>query len=165
MKQQITEEQKIHEQWYKESSNQTLETLPEFIRHLTEDYNHDYGTICHAIAAGSIATAWAINNSPEGGITGFQAGAIMWEFIKHWNYTGNKLGLRIVNYDDLLYPQYEDRFTNTISRDHWKRVQEEAHKKLEENNSSEFKADGRVVAHWQSIVDGNLPFGFTIKED
>jgi hypothetical protein len=165
MKPQITEEQKIHEQWYKESSNQTLETLPEFIRHLTEDYNHDYGTICHAIAAGSIATAWAINKSPEGGITGFQAGAIMWEFIKHWNYTGNKLGLRIVNYDDLLYPQYEDRFTNTISRDHWERVQEEANKKLEEVNLEITVADRRVVAHWQSIVDGNLPFGFTIKED
>jgi hypothetical protein len=165
MKQQITEEQNVHKEWYEQSNTQTLETLPEFLRHLTEDYSHDYGTICHAITAGAIATANAINKSPEGGITGFQAGCIMWEFIRHWNYTNNKLGLKIVNYDNLLFPQYESSFTNTISQDHWKRVQEEAKKRLEENETSEFKAGKSVLAHWQSIVDGNLPFGFTIKED
>ena len=49
MKQQITEEQNVHKEWYEQSKTQTLETLPEFLRHLTEDFSHDYGTICHAI--------------------------------------------------------------------------------------------------------------------
>ena len=54
MKQQITEEMKIHDGWYKEAKKQTVETLPEFVRHLTEDYSHDYGTICYAVEAGAI---------------------------------------------------------------------------------------------------------------
>ena len=160
MKQQITEEQKIHNEWYEKAKNQTLDTLPDFLKHLTEDYGHDYGTICHAIASGAIATAWAIDKTPEGGITGFQAGAIMWEFIKHWNYSGNKLGLRILDYDNLLFPEYADRFTNTINKEKWKRVQAEAKANLERGDT----AHPDVLAHWQSIVDGNLPFGFTISE-
>ena len=35
MKQQITEEMKIQNEWYKEAKKQTVETLPEFARHLT----------------------------------------------------------------------------------------------------------------------------------
>src|SRR5690349_20327046 len=70
----ITEESGEHKQWYVDAHapEMTLETLPEFLRHLTEDYHHDYGTICHALAAGAIATAYAMDRSPQGGITGFQ---------------------------------------------------------------------------------------------
>lgn len=48
---QITEKDNEQEIWFKEAEKQTLETLPEFIRHLLEDYGHDYGTICHALAS------------------------------------------------------------------------------------------------------------------
>ena len=89
----ITEEMKIHEEWYKQAKEQTLETLPAFLNHLINDYGHDYGTICHAIAAGAIGAAYALERSPQGGITGFQAGCIMWCFIRHWNYDHNKTGL------------------------------------------------------------------------
>ena len=30
----------------------------------------------------------------------------MWDFIIDWMYTSNQCGLRIVDYDDMLYPQY-----------------------------------------------------------
>lgn len=92
MKQQITEEMKIQNEWYKEAKKQTVETLPEFVRHLTEDYSHDYGTICHAVAAAGIAAMYAVDNSPTGGITGFQAGCIMWKVIREWNFQNNKTG-------------------------------------------------------------------------
>jgi hypothetical protein len=84
MKTNITEDMHIHEQWYEEAKKQTLTTLPEFCRSLSEDYHHDYGTICHAITAAGIATMWAMNHTEQGGITGFQASCIMWEFIKNW---------------------------------------------------------------------------------
>lgn len=161
MKQQITEEQNLQDQWYQDAKKQTMQTLPEFLRHLTEDYDHDYGTICHAMAAGSIATAWAIDKSPQGGITGFQGGAVMWEFIRQWNYKSNKLGLKIVDYDKILYPQYANVFDNTIGKEHWTRIQEQAKASIE--NSPTAHPD--VVAHWQSIVDGKLPFGFTISNE
>jgi len=157
----ITEEMKLQDEWYKEAKDQTLETLPEFINKLINNYSHDYGTICHAITASAIGTAWAIDKSDEGGITGFQASAIMWEFIKHWMYQDNKLGLRLINYDDILFPQYKDRFKNTISSEHWERIRKEAKNELEK---SEGKAHSDVIAHWQSIIDGKLPFDFMLKD-
>lgn len=156
----ITEEMKIHEEWYKEAKKVTLEKLPGFINHLMNDYRHDYGTICHAMAAGGIATMWAIDKAPQGGITGFQAGCIMWEFIRHWNYSYNKCGLRLVDYDDMLYPQYYDRFQKTISKSVWESLQAEARQHLANNGG----AVTAVTAHWKSIVDGEVPFGYTVAE-
>lgn len=161
MKQKIAEEDNIHKEWYELASKQTLETLPEFLRHVTEEFEHDYGTICHAITASAIAAAYAVNSHPQGGITGFQAGAVMWEFIRNWNYKSNKTGLKIVDYDNLLYPQYEDKFENTITNHQWSKLQEEAKLRIQESpNAAE-----RVLGHWQSIVVGNIPFGFKLKED
>ena len=80
----ITEKDKEDVQWYKDAKNQTLETLPDFINHLVKDYSHDYGTICKAIASAMVGVGNAINNSDQGGITGFQSSCIMWEFIQHW---------------------------------------------------------------------------------
>ena len=116
----------IKEEWLKKAKKATIETLPAFLKELTEEYSHDYGTICHAVAIGAIAAAWAVDHSPTGGITGFQAGCIMWEFIRHWNFSSNKTGLRIIDYDNFLYPQYEDSYQKTISKDTWKAIQDAA---------------------------------------
>lgn len=236
MEQQITEEMKIHDEWYKEAKKQTVETLPEFVRHLTEDYSHDYGTICHAVAAAGIAAMCAVNNSPTGGITGFQAGCIMWKVIREWNFQNNKTGLKILDYDNLLYPQYKDSFVS-ISSKIWESVKKEAQNKVNQNNDAvekwkaahakwvddmeKFKVDvvewqkqhpeyptyednpkfyehlgfgtmkewdeenekqesgfmfaptepcnpsacQNVIFHWQSIANGNVPFGLKIEEE
>lgn len=157
----ITEEMKIHEQWYKEAQDKdmTLETIPAFLKKLTTEYNHDYGTICHALTAGAIATMWAMNRTPQGGITGFQSGCIMWEFIRNWN--GEKGPLRLIKYDEMLFPQYEDKFQKNISMNTWKYLQEEAKKNID----SKEHASLRVIHHWQSIADGIVPFGYAVKED
>ena len=94
-----------HRGEYEEARAQTVATLPEFVRKLTEDYSHDYGTICHAIAAAALAAAHAVDHSPAGGITGFQSGCIMWEFIQEWQHLRGK-PLRLTNYEDMLFPQY-----------------------------------------------------------
>lgn len=163
-KQKITQEEKIHEKWFADADKITLETLPEFLRHLIEDYEHDYGTICHALSAGAIATMWAMNNHPQGGITGFQAGAVLWGVIKNWSYRSNKTGLRLVDYDDLLYPQYEYKFSKTISSDTWALLQKQAQERLDKNAVDAFGAADIVVNHWKNIVAGVLPFGFKIKD-
>lgn len=156
----INEEMKLHEEWFKEARGQTLETLPSFIEKLATQYNHDYGTICHAIVAAAIGTAWAMDSSECGGITGSQAGFIMWGFIRQWNYNSNKLGLKLINYDNLLYPQYEDNFKNKISVEHWERVREVAKEELKEKTN----AHPTVITHWQSIVNGKLPFDFVLED-
>jgi hypothetical protein len=157
----ITEEMNVHKEWYAQASKQTLETLPEFLRHLMEDYGHDYGTIVHALAAGSIATAWAMNGAPHGGITGFQAGAVMWQFIRGWNYEENKTGMKLINYDKMLYPQYDHMFAKTIKQSTWENIQKEAKKFLEREDY----VHPNVRQHWKSIVAGVVPFGYTIESE
>ena len=217
----------IKEEWQKKAKDVTLETLPQFLKELTENYEHDYGTICHAVAMGAVAGAWAVERSPQGGITGFQAGCVMWEFIRAWNYSSNKMGLRLIDYDNFLYPQYEDKFDKTITKATWEALQQQAREKLQEadrdfdiyleaidkykkdiaafvkkypdywenrehydrltsGNSAEWAEEKEkekngfefapqepfcpventspVYQHWLSIVNGQVPFGYEIKD-
>jgi len=158
----ITEKMSIHKQWYIDANEQTLESLPMFLDDLMNKYNHDYGTICHALASGAIATMWSMNKHPEqGGITGFQASCILWEIIRNWSYPHNKCGMRLIDYDDLLYPQYARKFSNTLSKESFDKLKEVAAKKLSESGT----IHPDVKRHWESIVSGNVPFGFVIKEE
>ena len=159
----ITEEMHLEKEWFEQAREQKLETLPEFMNHILNDYCHGYGTICHAISACALASAWAANESDQGGITGFQASAIMWDFIRQWSYKNNKTSLRIIDYDDMLYPQYEYKFVNKeISPSTWEALQNEAKRLLEEESNY---AHESVVEHWKNIVNGVVPFGFKIKND
>ena len=160
-KKEITEEMGLQEEWYERAKSMRPEDFPEFFREMTEDYIHDYGTVCHAMAAVGLAAMFAFNNSEGacGGITGFQAGCVMWEVIRYMNYENNKCGLRLLDMDDLLYPQYEHKFT-AISKDTWDAVKKEAQKRLLERGA----AHPDVVAHWESIVNGKVPFGLGIED-
>ena len=218
----------LKDEWMKKAKTATIETLPAFLEELTQKYSHDYGTICHAVSMASIAAAWAVAHSPQGGITGFQAGYIMWQFIKDWNYSSNKTGLRLIDYDNFLYPQYEDKYQKTLSPQIWQGIQQEAQAKMDKadadyakylldleqykidiakyvekypdyyDNKEHYdplgigngdqwdaeekkKADGfefapqppydsvnensPVYRHWVSIVQGEIPFGYSIKEE
>jgi hypothetical protein len=72
----------IKEGWKKKAYEVTTDTLPEFLKELSEHYRHDYGTICYALASAAVAAASAMDKSEQGGITGFQAGHVMWQFIR-----------------------------------------------------------------------------------
>lgn len=161
----IAEEMHLEKEWFEDAKKQTIETLPDFMNHVLNDYDHDYGTIVHAVSACAIASAYAANHSENGGITCFQAGCVMWDFIKQWMFSDNKCGLRIIDYDDMLYPQYNNKFCKkTIPSYAWKSLQKRANEFLEETNNGEVAAD-EVIKHWQSIVDGKVPFGYTVEED
>jgi hypothetical protein len=157
----ITYDSHVHEQWYIDAKTQTAESLPEFIRHLTEDFTHDYSTICHACAAAAVAATWAVEHSGQGGITGFQAGAIMWMFITNWMTEYKDKPVRLIDYEKMLYPQFFDTF-RYISSDTWNWLQE--HAKTNLDDASEYMADG-VRKHLQSIVDGVVPFGYYVHRD
>lgn len=164
-KRQITEEMGIHKEWYKEANEQTLDTLMDFINHLMNDYYHDYGTICHAMAASMMATMWAIDHSDRGGITGFQASHVMWQVVRNICYRSNVTGLKITDYDDMLFPQYAYKFDKVMSSEQFAVLQSEAEKRLKENEESEHKAHPTVVAHWTAIAAGIPPFGYRIKKE
>jgi len=160
MPEQITEEMKIHEEWFVEAKTITTETLPAFIRKLTENYNHDYGTIVHAITAAAIAAATAVNKSDVGGITGFQAGCVLWGFISKWMHYEDT-PLKLVNYEHMLYPQYYHDFDKTISPETWEWLREKAGEFLQKERDF---LHPDVKAHWEAIVMGQVPFGYRIDK-
>ena len=157
----ITEEMGIHKDWYVEARNMTPDNLGAFITKLTGEYQHDYGTICHAASAAAVAAAWAVDKSPQGGITGFQAGEIMWGFIIHWMSELDGKPARLVNYADMLYPQYEGNFDKVISKETHEFLVEQAKNKLKDQTD----AGPRVIAHWERIASGEVPFGYRVAAD
>ncbi len=158
----ITEEMEIHEEWYKEAREvKNNEEMNDFIQDKLLNYSHDYGTICHAIASSMIATMTAMNNDKrQGGITAFQASCIVQQVLMKVIFTGNKIGVRILDLEHLMYPQYSYEFEKIISYDTWEKLQNESKKALEVS----LGANQEVRDHWQSIVNGNLPFGFILRD-
>jgi hypothetical protein len=156
----ITEEQGIHKQWYEEARKMTIKKLPKFMRKLDRKYQHDYGTICHAVTASALAGAYAMDHGSQGDITGFQAGYIMWNFISKWMCVEGQ-PLRLIYFEKMLYPQYESMFEKTITADTWQWLQKQARTNLDEQSG----ACEKIRAHWQSIVDGKIPFGCVVKEE
>lgn len=151
----------IKNEWYAEARKITAETLPAFINKLINDYHHDYNTICYSIAAAALAGAYAMESSPSGGITGFQGSAIMWEFIVQWQHCGQRKPMRLLDYENLLYPQYCHYFTS-ISEQTWQAIQCKAAWKLSQETDN---AHPEVVAHWRTIVAGQIPFGLNLGRD
>lgn len=139
----------------------TLDTLPAFITEALEEGGKGYGEICVALGAIAAAAAKAADRSSRGGITGFQAGAVFWEFMHQWGVfdDGPK---KIVCYNDMCYPQYERKFAKTITPDTWKAIQEKAAKCQAESKG---EAHPNVEAHWASIARGEVPFGYTVTDD
>jgi hypothetical protein len=151
--------------WRIESSNMTLKKLPVFLNHIINDYNHDYGTTCHALAVGAVATMWALNNESgtKGGITGFQAGAVMWETIMNWQSHLRGKPLRLMDYSNMIYPQYEYKFEKTISPNIWNTIRVEAKRALDGMKPGNGHPD--VISHMESIIAGIVPFGYKVEEN
>lgn len=137
----------------------TLEELKNYVKDIEKNYNYDYEVAPRAIAQGALAVAWYLEQ--EMGITGFQASFVMWDFIIGWQFRYNKCGLKQIDYDEMLYPQYEDKFEKVISENTWKKLQEQADVNLKKNPS----AHPEVIEHWKNIVAGNVPFGYKVKEN
>ena len=156
MEQYIEEKMHLEKEWFEEAAKvKTTDELVKFVNHILKDYVHDYGTACHAVAACALAGAWVGCESE--GLSGYQAGFVMWDFILNWTKKGNKCGLKLVDYDKFLYPQYEHEFDKTIENEYWGKIQEEARKNLETDAGCE-----SVRMHWRSIVNGTVPFGYRV---
>ena len=67
--------------------------------------------------------------------------------------------MRLVKYDDLLYPQHERSFT-AISKE----TRDYVRQKAEENLGADIThVAPRVVEHWRSIARGAVPFGLRVE--
>lgn len=156
---QITEENHFEDQWFMQAETQTLETLPEFINHLMNDYEHDYDTIIKATAAAMIATFEACNQSEQGGFTGFQAGCIP-RFMMDKFWGESKVGRRVIDFEEMLYPQYDFKFEKIMSSKTWNKLQEIAKEKMKEPVENFHPS---VRTHIHKIAAGQVPFGYTVR--
>ena len=144
----------------KRANIQNFDQLTLYLHTIKNNYNAGYGIAPRAIAQATLATAWFL--SKEFGITGFQAEFVMWDFIRGWDFMSNQCGLRIIDYDNMLYPQYKYKFEKTICVDTWEALQKRAKELLMEREDA---AHPVVIKHWKSIVDGNVPFGYEVEDD
>lgn len=106
----------------------TIEELTEYIESLVNK-NHDYGTCVYAMSMASIATFRYI--SSKLGVSGFQASCADLDFISRTR--GYKLGFMLINYEDLLYPQYKHRVPtwDSLTIKHAEKLAEAAKKQLD----------------------------------
>jgi hypothetical protein len=155
----------IIEGWYNEARKVTLASLPDFIRSVMNDYNHDYGTICKAIGACCVAAGYAANREPQAGITGFQSGAVMWEFIQHWGGYDNSVGMKLLDYSDMIYPQMQSKYEKTLRQRTVDLLKIKAQKQLDKWGGEEATVAPSVLAHVRFIAQGGIPFGYTVSED
>jgi hypothetical protein len=151
----------VKEQLEKERKDiKSFDDLVAFLQRVKDNCNTGYGTAPRAIAQATLATARFLSSAF--GITGFQAGCVMWDFLRGWLYSGNECGMKIVDYDEMLYPQYEYKYEKTIRKDTFEALQKAAKDRIEK--SSEY-THPIVLKHWESIVNGNVPFGYKVKND
>lgn len=157
----ITEADHLENEWLEQAKTQTLETLPTFINHLMNDYEHDYGTSIKATIVAMIATFNACNKSEQGGFTGFQVGFIPW-FMMNEFWGVSEVGRKVIDFKHMLYPQYAHKFEKTMSSKIWHTLQEVAKEKMKEPVEN-FHPD--VREHISKIVAGQIPFGYTVKDE
>ncbi|MBK7380837.1 MAG: hypothetical protein IPJ03_17905 [Ignavibacteriales bacterium] len=85
------------------STPKTLDELNKVIEQLTER-KHDYGTCVYAMSIAAVATFNYV--ASKLGVTGFQASCADLDILRRTrNY---KNGFSIIDYNNLLYPQYWD---------------------------------------------------------
>ena len=153
----------IWQGWFEEAKKCNLEdgSLNKFLDHLKNDYQFDYGTSARATAAAAFATANAFAGYI--GLTGFLWSCAAMYIIGKMCFPHNKLGYRIVDYDNLLYPQYEHDFVGCrISASGAESLRREAQANIDESN-------GRVVhpavmAWWNRLAKKDFPYWLLIEE-
>ena len=122
--------------------------LMDIVRQLAER-KHDYGTCVYAMSIAATAAFQFIAHKL--GVTGFQASCADMDVVRRVRHM--KHGFRIVNYADLLYPQYEASLTMSprsmlAEPDVRKHIRAEATRLLAERGG----AHESVILHWQRLA-------------
>lgn len=91
-------------------------------------------------------------------LTGFQANQASFDIFRRTQRLDGPL--KILEYRNMLYPQYAYQFKNVIDGETWKWIQEEAAKRIHK-----FRAVSSVRNHWKRIVDGKVPFRYKVNHE
>ena len=155
-------DRKVWEGWFEKAKECRFDdgSLKNLLDHIANDYNLDYGTQAKATAAVAFAAASAFAN--EARLTHFQWEAASMDLLGRMMCPFNKLGYEFLDYDDLMYPQYEYRFTERkISAAGAKKLKEEAQKMLDKDGG--YYAAPYVRDWWKKLARGEFPSWLIVK--
>jgi len=145
-------------EWYDRAREVTVETLPEYFAWLLDSGDVDYEDLAHMIGAAALAGAQAVDGSKHGGVSAAQGSRAMWCFVHAWLRSSNFL--RMIDFGSMLFPQNHYLFDPTMPPEVWHWLQDQAAAHLADDFG--IPPAERVAAHWRSIVDGRVPFGYTV---
>jgi hypothetical protein len=127
----------------------TIEQLTAYVQSLV-DRPHDYGTCVYAMSYAAVAAFNFV--ASKLGVTGFQASCADMDILRQTR--GWKWG-RILDYDNLLYPQYcnDERFPSATVLIHDPKVRGQLREKAQKLLAEKPKAHPDVIAHWRMLVE------------
>lgn len=136
----------------KSGSVKTLEQFTELLNEIkSQEWNYD------SLVYSASAIMRSALSVADLGLSTFQAGFVAWELIGYLMHI--KSPAKIIDFNEMLYPQYEAKFQKTISADVWDYLQNKANEYLDNNTT----ALTEVIEHWRKIKSGMIPFGYTIS--
>lgn len=138
----------------------TKEQLLEFLDKEIENEELTKDNIDHAIAAFMLAASNVLVQKHGNLIDKDKAGDIMWNFIRHWLPEFAYAPIRMLIYEDLLFPQFERNF-KTITKDIQEWVKKQAEHNLKTHGD---KAAPELVEHWRKIINGYIPYDLELEE-
>ena len=149
---------KLNEEWLKFEPKSEKE-LFRFIHELTTKYQNDYGTSVHLAVALMKAVFEYVEHLE--GFTGFQVDCMKWLVLKKIFLVNDVIGMKLVKYSDILYPQYIEKFGKTI-------IDKEQHnlivKMAKDKLAKHSMASVSVIEHWKRLVAGWLPTYIVVEE-
>jgi len=133
----------------------TKEELNEIVSKL-ETRTHDYGTCVYAMSIAAVATYNYMCHIL--GTTGFQSGAASLDILARIrNY---KCGFRIINYENLLYPQYmdEEHFPTieNLVDNNIDTLSIEAQKRISDSKKNMYQPHPDVLKRWLYLRDRGM---------
>lgn len=164
----------------RESKSIWPKTEKELIRYIREllDREHDYGTCVYAMSLAAVASFHYI--ASKLGVTGFQASCADLDILRRTRHIER---FKILNYEDLLYPQTVYKFDSAITEDDLKWLEKRAWEEIgkyeivprglkdddiltdhEEVLQSHVPVHPDVMKHWKDLTNGVVPEGVKIKQ-
>ncbi len=144
---------KLKQKWFN-FKPKTEQELFDFIHELTTEYVNDYGTCVHMCVA--LMKAMFNYFDELEGMTGFQVGCMKWEVLQEIFGVNDEIGMKLLRYENMLYPQYDKEFSKIIIDEQQRnKIIQLAKKELREADVDFIHPN--VLMRWQQLAAGILP--------
>lgn len=147
--------------WGEKSYQMSIEELPVFIQQVVDTYEH---TSISKINLLNISVTCLLNNFYQEKVlpmTEPEVETSKWTLVKMLFPSLGDGPISMIKWNNLLSPTSEPYF-HSIPMDVFKDVQSSAALLVERHESGRETFPDEEVAHWKSIIDGNVPFGYKI---